>query len=70
MWKCKHWQGRGAPSVQLPPQHTHTALNRMNIQIHIQASLKRRQRPVDLQRCAQVLRACSTDVVATKAAHV
>jgi hypothetical protein len=39
------------------------------IHIHILASLQRRQRRVDLQRHAQVPRACIADVVEMKAAH-
>jgi hypothetical protein len=50
-------------------QHTHTA-TATHIHIYIPASLKRRQRRVDLQRRAQVPHTFIADVVVTKAAHV
>jgi hypothetical protein len=60
----------GAPTLPPKLQHTHTPLNSIHIHTHIPASLQRRQRRVDLQRHAQVPRACSADVVDIKAAHV
>ena len=45
------------------PRHKSTS-------IRMSALLQLRQRRVDLQRCAQIPRACSADVVPRKAAHV
>jgi hypothetical protein len=71
MCKCEHWP-RSWGSISAPATATATHPHRLHthIQIHIPASLKCRQRRVDLQHRTQVPRACSADVVDPNATHV